>query len=223
MLARVAIAALLGAGIGFEREQRGQVAGMRTHGLVACGAAIFTLAGAYGFPGVHRGPNVDPMRVAAQIASGIGFIGGGAILREGATVRGVTTAASLWAAAALGLAAGAGLWRAATIGLAVLLLVLVGLGRLTRRYGHHLGSARRVISLEYERGHGTLGPTLDALRAAGATLDDLALDDASNGHVGLRRAEVFVRTSHPEALDRALTEIERLEEVVSVRAHDAPT
>src|SRR3954466_3254960 len=119
LLARVAIASLLGAALCLERERRGQGAGLRTHGLVACGPAIFTLAGAYGFADIHRGPNVDPMRVAAQIASGIGFIGGGAILREGATVRGVTTAASLWAAAALGMAAGAGLWRTATIGLAV--------------------------------------------------------------------------------------------------------
>src|SRR3954466_13916723 len=127
LLARVAVASALGAALGLEREHRGQVAGMRTHGLVACGAAIFTLAGAYGFADVHRGPNVDPMRVAAQVASGIGFIGAGAILRDGATVRGVTAAASLWAAAALGLAAGAGLWRTATIGLSKALLMLVGL------------------------------------------------------------------------------------------------
>src|SRR3954465_5396085 len=125
LLARVAIASALGAALGLERERRGQVAGMRTHGLVACGAAIFTLAGAYGFSDIHRGPNVDPMRVAAQIASGIGFIGGGAILREGATVRGVTTAASLWAAAAIGLAAGAGLLVAAAGSLAIVLVMLV--------------------------------------------------------------------------------------------------
>src|SRR3954471_19256004 len=124
---RVAAAGGLGALIGLERESRNQLAGMRTHALVAAGAAVFTLAGAYGFSDIHRGPNVDPMRVAAQIASGIGFIGGGAILREGATVRGVTTAASLWAAAALGLASGAGLWRTAMIGLGMALVMLVGL------------------------------------------------------------------------------------------------
>src|SRR3954453_7094411 len=136
LLARVAIASVLGAALGLERERRGQVAGMRTHGLVACGAAVFTLAGAYGFADVHRGPNVDPMRVAAQVASGIGFIGGGAILREGATIRGLTTAASLWAAGALGVAAGAGLWRTATIGLAVALVMLVGLRVVRERFGH---------------------------------------------------------------------------------------
>src|SRR6476659_10335266 len=100
---RIGAAGGCGALIGLERESRNQLAGIRTHALVAAGAAVFTLAGAHGFPELTRGPNVDPMRVAAQIASGIGFIGAGAILREGATVRGVTTAASLWAAAALGL------------------------------------------------------------------------------------------------------------------------
>src|SRR3954447_22299475 len=136
---RVAAAGGLGALIGLERESRNQLAGMRTHALVAAGAAVFTVAGAYGFSDIHRGPNVDPMRVAAQIASRIGFIGGGAILREGATVRGVTTAASLWAAAALGLAAGAGLWRAAVIGLAMALVMLVGLRWVSRYISPRLG------------------------------------------------------------------------------------
>src|SRR4051794_4599818 len=135
LLARVAIASALGAALGLERERNGQVAGMRTHGLVACGAAIFTLAGAYGFSDIHRGPNVDPMRVAAPIASGIGFIGGGAILREGATVRGVTTAASLWAAGALGVAPGAGPWRAAAIRPALGLGVLGGARVVPHRVG----------------------------------------------------------------------------------------
>src|SRR5690606_2376645 len=84
LAAHIAVAALLGALLGLEREWRGQVAGMRTHALVAMGAAIFTIAGAYGFEALDRGPNGDPMRVAAQVASGIGFIGAGAILREGA-------------------------------------------------------------------------------------------------------------------------------------------
>src|SRR4051812_32808960 len=212
LLTRVAVASLLGAALGLERERRGQVAGMRTHGLVACGAAVFTLAGAYGFSDIHRGENVDPMRVAAQIASGIGFIGGGAILREGLTVRGVTTAASLWAAAALGLAAAAGLWRTAMIGLAMALVMLVGLRVLSTRISPRLGTGRRIIRLEYQRGHGTLGPALDALRDAGASLEDLSIQDDTNGHPGLRRADVIVRTARPEGIDRALARIETLDE-----------
>src|SRR4051794_41608853 len=98
---RIGAGAGCGALIGLERESRNQLAGMRTHALVAAGAAVFTLAGAHGFPDLARGPNVDPMRVAAQIASGIGVIGAGAIIREPGALRGGNTAAGPWDNAAL--------------------------------------------------------------------------------------------------------------------------
>src|SRR5215210_9595401 len=103
---RLIAALCAGSLLGVEREVREKAAGIRTHALVAVGAALFTLSGAYGFPELDGAPNVDPMRVAAQVASGIGFIGAGAILRDGMAVRGVTTAAGLWASAGLGLATG---------------------------------------------------------------------------------------------------------------------
>src|SRR3954452_13371625 len=130
---RVAAAGGCGALIGLERESRNQLAGIRTHALVAAGAAVFTLADAVRFSEIARGPNVDPMRVAAQVASGIGFIGAGAIIRDRGSVRGVTTAAALWTSAALGLAAGAGLWAVAAAGAVVTLLVLVVLRPLSSR------------------------------------------------------------------------------------------
>lgn len=120
ILLQIVVAAGLGAAIGMERELGAQPAGLRTHMLVCLGAALFTLAGA----DLLRG---DPVRVAAQVVTGIGFLGGGAILREGATVRGLTTAASLWLTAAIGLAVGLRQWFAAAVatllGLAVLWLV----------------------------------------------------------------------------------------------------
>jgi putative Mg2+ transporter-C (MgtC) family protein len=122
---RVGAAGALGAVIGIERESHNQLAGIRTHALVAAGAAVFTLAGAYGFSDVRRPPPADPMRVAAQIASGIGFIGAGAIIRDRGSVRGITTAAALWTAAAVGLAAGAGVWSVAVAGATITLVVLV--------------------------------------------------------------------------------------------------
>src|SRR5689334_8760084 len=155
---RIGAAALCGALIGLERESRNQLAGMRTHALVAAGAAVFTLAGAFGFPELHRGPNVDPMRVAAQIASGIGFIGAGAIIRDRGSVRGITTAAALWTSAALGLAAGAGLWWVAAAGAVVTLLVLVGLRPVGNRLLTPLTTPLRTVDVEYRRGHGTMGP-----------------------------------------------------------------
>jgi putative Mg2+ transporter-C (MgtC) family protein len=118
---RLAIGLVLGAVIGFERELQRQPAGFRTHSLVSLGAALFTVVGGYGFGG---GDNIDPTRVAAQIVSGIGFIGAGTILQYRGHIRGLTTAASLWAVAAIGMAAGAGLLITALIGTGLILVIL---------------------------------------------------------------------------------------------------
>src|SRR6266542_2054899 len=105
--ARLLVAALLGAAIGYEREVHDHPAGMRTHLLVALGSALFTVVSIFGFAsGAGQGP-VDPSRVAAQIVTGIGFLGAGAIIKYGTSVRGLTTAASLWTTAGIGMAAGA--------------------------------------------------------------------------------------------------------------------
>jgi len=118
-LLRVAVAAALGGAVGLERELREREAGFRTHMLVAVGSALFTLVSAYGFREflVNGGSVVraDPTRIAAQIVTGIGFLGAGAIIRQGLSIRGLTTAATLWVVAAIGLAAGAGYYSAAVI------------------------------------------------------------------------------------------------------------
>jgi putative Mg2+ transporter-C (MgtC) family protein len=120
LIARLGIALALGAAIGFEREMDRQPAGFRTHALVALGAALFTIISAYGF----AGSSVDPTRIAAQIVSGIGFLGAGTILHHRGSIRGLTTAASLWSAAAVGMAAGAGLLLMATVGTVLIVVVL---------------------------------------------------------------------------------------------------
>jgi putative Mg2+ transporter-C (MgtC) family protein len=122
---RLAVGLVLGAIIGFERELHRQPAGFRTHSLVSLGAALFTVVSAFGFGGVM----VDPTRIAAQIVSGIGFIGAGTILQYRGNIRGLTTAASLWSVAAIGTAAGAGLFVVATIGTILILVVLTILDR----------------------------------------------------------------------------------------------
>src|SRR5438105_4634698 len=118
-LLRLAVAALLGAAIGLEREIREHEAGLRTHILVAVGSAVFTIVSAYGFRDflVNGGSVVraDPTRIAAQIVTGVGFLGAGAIIRQGLSVRGLTTAATLWVVAAIGVAAGAGWYGPALI------------------------------------------------------------------------------------------------------------
>ena len=131
MVRLLATAALCGL-IGLERETRDQSAGFRTHILLGLGAALFTLVSAYGFPEFTgaalesggRGVQFDPTRIAAQVVTGVGFLGAGAIIRRGVDVRGLTTAASLWTAAAIGLASGAGYYFGAAATTAVALVAL---------------------------------------------------------------------------------------------------
>jgi putative Mg2+ transporter-C (MgtC) family protein len=130
--ARLIIAAALGALIGAEREIHGHPAGIRTHMLVALGAGIFTVLSIHGF-GQAPGAGIDPTRIAAQIVSGIGFLGAGAILKDGIVIRGLTTAASLWATAAVGMAAGAGEYVIGTVAAAVIIVSLWPINALAER------------------------------------------------------------------------------------------
>jgi putative Mg2+ transporter-C (MgtC) family protein len=121
MVLRLLLAAALGAAIGYQRERARKPAGLRTHILICIGAALFAVVSAYGF-----GMTADPSRVAAGIVAGIGFIGAGAIIRrEGGIVEGLTTAATIWAVAAIGLAAGAGLYIVSAVTTAVVSIVLL--------------------------------------------------------------------------------------------------
>jgi putative Mg2+ transporter-C (MgtC) family protein len=141
ILLRLAVAAALGGAIGLERELREREAGFRTHMLVSVGSALFTLVSAYGFHDflVKGGAEVrtDPTRIAAQIVTGIGFLGAGAIIRQGFSVRGLTTAATLWVVAAIGLSSGAGYYWAAVLTTAIALILLEPL-----RIASHLFTSR---------------------------------------------------------------------------------
>jgi putative Mg2+ transporter-C (MgtC) family protein len=128
---RLFIAALLGAVIGVEREWNGHDAGLRTNMLVAVGSCLFTILSIEGFP--VRGNNQDSARIAAQVVSGIGFLGAGALFRDNDRVRGVTTAATIWLVAAIGMAAGAGLFFLAVFSALLTLLTLVVLAPVSAR------------------------------------------------------------------------------------------
>ena len=122
MFLRLLQALVLGALIGYERERAGKPAGVRTHGMVALGAALFTVAALSGF-----GPSTDPSRIVAQIVSGIGFLGAGAILQQRGSVHGLTTAASLWVTAAIGVTVGIGMF-VMSLETAVLVFLLLRFG-----------------------------------------------------------------------------------------------
>jgi putative Mg2+ transporter-C (MgtC) family protein len=202
-LLRIAVAAGLGGVIGLERELDEKAAGLRTHMLVAVGSALFTLVGAYGFSDFPS-RTVDPTRVAAQVVTGIGFLGAGLIFRQGFTIRGLTTAASLWLVAAIGMAAAAGFWKGAVI---ATIVALVSLRPLEWTKGVSIpqrAAAHLVVEL---REDGAAGDVLDALERSG---DLLAL--RRDG----RRLEIEVRLDRG-ARAGALDEVAALPQVEEAR------
>ncbi|MBE7218452.1 MAG: MgtC/SapB family protein [Caulobacteraceae bacterium] len=165
---RLLVAAVLGCLVGFERERLLWAAGLRTHMLVSVGAALLVIVSAYGFQHATALPHVvlDPSRIAAQVVSGIGFLGAGSILLRGAVVRGLTTAASVWAVAAIGLAAGAGLFFAATLSTGIILAILAGVKPLEEAYRARVQSCWVEVSAEADGVASERLPKLLGLRAA---------------------------------------------------------
>lgn len=146
-VARLVLAALLGLTVGIERERREHAAGMRTHAIVALSAAMFMLVSAYGAPLVPEGLSYrsDPMRIAAQVVSGIGFLGAGVIFMRRNAVRGLTTAASVWAVCGIGLAAGSGMPVIAVAATVLILVIQGGLRPVERQIFAHRESRHRIL------------------------------------------------------------------------------
>ncbi len=161
LVMRLLMAAALGSVIGADRERLVWAAGLRTHMLVSVGACLFMIVSAYGFSD-RLGEHVilDPSRVAAQVVSGIGFLGAGSILLRGEVVRGLTTAASLWTVAAVGLAVGGGLYVEAVAATVIILIILAGIKPLEEHFQKR--SQSHEIRFKVDRGQ----MSLDALNAA---------------------------------------------------------
>ena len=215
VLVRVVLAGALGGAIGAEREIREREAGLRTHMLVAVGAALFTIVSAYAWADFQfstaNGITFDPTRIAAQVVTGIGFLGAGAIIRQGLSIRGLTTAASLWVVAAIGMASGAGYYSAAVI---TTVLVLVSLWPL-RIIAYRIFERIRPGELRLEVELGANEPPsvlLDALEGQNVAVRAFELEDARDR----RRVVLDVRLA--EARPEAVTaELMRLEQVLGVR------
>jgi putative Mg2+ transporter-C (MgtC) family protein len=143
---RLVIAALAGSFVGIERERLQWAAGLRTHMLVCVGSCLVIIVSAFGFNDV-LGTHVvlDPSRIAAQVVSGIGFLGAGTILLRGEVVKGLTTAASLWAVAAIGLAVGSGLYIAALFATLIVLVILAGLKPIEERIQTRMQTHQLVV------------------------------------------------------------------------------
>ena len=211
-LLRVVVAAALGGAVGLEREWREREAGFRTHMLVSVGSALFTIVSAYGFREfLVSGDAViraDPTRIAAQIVTGIGFLGAGAIIRQGLSVRGLTTAATLWLVAAVGLASGAGYYSAAVITTLVALVSLWPLRivahRVITRYRPESG--RLLVQLPLGESPGALVTEVERL---GARLHALEVSLEGDRRNLLLDVELPQGTEPPE-LVAGLAEVEHV-------------
>ncbi|UYM07795.1 MgtC/SapB family protein [Solicola gregarius] len=222
-VADLVVALALSALIGLEREVRAKAAGLRTHALVGLGAALFMVVSKYGFADVvgETGTNLDPSRIAAQIVSGIGFIGGGLIFVRRDAVRGLTTAASVWVTAAVGMAAGAGMWviaAATTVGYG---LVVYGLTAVSRRLPRS-STAPSAVDLVYVAGRGVLSRALETATGGDFAVDRVKVQPAR----GQWRGEDDVRHVRFEvagtgALADLAVEIEGIDGVLEVRVQDA--
>jgi putative Mg2+ transporter-C (MgtC) family protein len=208
LAARLLLSAFLGALIGLEREFHDHPAGMRTHLLVSLGAASFTVLSIAAF----QASGGDTSRIAAQIVSGVGFLGAGAILKEGANVRGLTTAASLWAVAAVGMAAGAGTWAIAVTITVIVLLSLWPLRLVTERFIAKDQSRVRFTLLTADP-H-ALGRVVAAVVGHGGSIAHLSTKEAPGG----QSIDLEARVKDPAAAARMMTIVGDIEGVRTVEA-----
>jgi len=220
LVGRLLVVLLLCGLIGWERSQHERASGFRPHILVGLGACLMTMAGAYALPdmGVR-----DPMRVASYVVSGIGFLGAGAILRHGSTVRGLTTAASIWGVAGIGIAVGVGMAGLATATTLLILFTLVVLERVEARLGRN--HEVNMLKLHLKDNHRAVGKALTALDRLGAPVKRATMLPSAGETAILRVDLTRPLTSHQlERLVKQLLVVKSIQRVdvsdVEVEAPD---
>ena len=216
VILRIALAAALGGAIGLERELREREAGLRTHMLVSVGAALFTMVSAYAWTdwtfSQRDGLVFDPTRIAAQVVTGIGFLGAGAIIRQGLSVRGLTTAATLWVVAAIGMAAGVGYYEAAFVTTALVLLSLWPLRVAAYRLSARSRPEEGRLAVQLPAGASAVS-VLEAVERAGA--DVSALEFGEEGDQ--RRIDLSVRLGTGKTAAQLIDALTQVEDVRGAR------
>jgi putative Mg2+ transporter-C (MgtC) family protein len=226
--AELGLALILSALIGLEREIRQKSAGLRTHTLVGVGAALFMLVSKYGFTDVLQPGRVvlDPSRVAAQIVTGIGFLGAGLIFVRRDSVRGLTTAAAIWVTAAVGSAAGAGLPVLAALTAGIYFLVALAFPFVTRRLPPS-PTAVSSLRVRYPDGQGRLRDVLQQATGLGFAVDEVSTEPLGNGRGTVGRAagagrmvEVTLHVHGRKPVNELATVLSEIDGVDAVQARD---
>lgn len=188
---RIILSCLLGGLIGIERERGLRPAGFRTHILVCAGAALFTVVSMYGFANQDHITR-DPARVAAQIVSGIGFLGAGTILHEGFSVKGLTTAASLWIVAGIGMACGTGMMSLAIFSTSTVLLVLVGFRKLESKYSFFHTYDKSVMQIIFNEKETSVQDFVHFLEDLGVVVKSISLQSSNEENQVLLELKIGV-------------------------------
>jgi putative Mg2+ transporter-C (MgtC) family protein len=216
LLLRVVVGTLLGGAIGYERDLHGRPAGLRTHAIVALASATFMVVSTRFVYFQHYAKDdlvtIDPSRIAASVVSGIGFLGAGAILRDGITIRGLTTAAGLWLVAAIGMASGGGMYVESVF---ATILGLVTLTVLRRFEDRGLNITRRRLSLAIDPSRASIQAIVDRLSKLGATLKQEEYERQTDG--GQTRATFELRLPAAFDLQTLVDALERDDAVQGLR------
>ena len=218
-IVRLLLAVVIGALIGMEREISNQPAGFRTHILVAIGAAVVTMVGYYSVYNYQGIANIDPNRLAAQVINGVGFLGAGTIMKEGVTVRGVTTAAGIWSVACLGIAAGAGYYILAFIGLSTNLLVLLFYKVLRNRIRSGIYPKYR-IELECKNTTKILQGIRNHIKTSDGIIQNIKAKETNNEMISLSLSIQFLHTSRvikPEQIFETIANIKGINNLKIVK------
>lgn len=184
ILIRLAMACLLGGLIGIERERNRHPAGLRTHILVCVGATLVMLCNIFIFEKYKGLTNIDPARLGAQVISGIGFLGAGTIIKEGLSIRGLTTAASLWAVACLGIAIGLGFYVGAILTTSFVLIILIIFSKF--EYLFYGKSGKTLILVKIQNKDGKLDLINSKLREFEMYYSNISVEPADDDFVSVR-------------------------------------
>lgn len=213
---RLVTATALAGLVGLDREHRRSAAGLRTHALVGMSSCLLMIVSAFGFADILGTPGVglDPSRIAAQIVTGIGFLGAGTIIAHGESVRGLTTAASIWTVAALGIAVGGGMYRAAILATALALMVLLVMRPIEQRLD--MRWRKQTINALYDPKIVSPEVILVALRRVNLSVTGLSVEAQPDS--GKEQIEITLRQSGAATLQNALQVVAQLEGVQSAKA-----
>lgn len=215
ILIRLALACLLGGLIGMERERNRHPAGLRTHILVCVGATLVMLCGVFIFEEYKGISNIDPARLGAQVISGIGFLGAGTIIKEGVSIRGLTTAASLWAVACLGISVGIGFYTGAVLTTSFILIILIIFSRF--EYLFYGKSGKNQILIKAVNSEGLMDLIGSKLKELELYFSNISVEPAEEEHITVR---IKVTASQSYSTIKLMEEFYKLQGIKYVQISD---